>query len=254
MKLQAKINHKGKVFFANLQEALEIALVLRSGNENPNCYFAEDVKIETISFGDSFVGSVALGGSCNYQTVHFTPHGNGTHTECYGHISADNWTMFDTLKDFFFVAHLISIIPQKVENGDSVITLAQIKPFEAIFPIDALIIRTLPNEDEKKQRKYSNSNPPYFEPEVGKYLRENGVKHLLCDLPSVDKESDEGKLAMHKFFWDYPENIRKEATITELIFVPNHIKDGLYLLNLQTPTLAADAVPSRPILFLLTND
>lgn len=254
MQLQAKINHKGKVYFANLQEPLEIALALKAGDENPNCYFAEDLKIETINFGDTFVGSVALGGSCNYQTIRFTPHGNGTHTECYGHISAEKWTMFDALKEFFFVTHLITITPEKRENGDNVITLAQIKLFESIFPIDALVIRTLPNDDEKMKKKYSNTNPPYFEPEVGLYLREKGVKHLLCDLPSVDKESDEGKLAMHKYFWDYPQNIRKNATITELVFVPNDIHDGLYLLNLQTPTLDADAVPSRPVLFLLTNN
>jgi kynurenine formamidase len=162
--------------------------------------------------------------------------------------------MYDALQDFFFVAHLITVTPEKFENGDKVITLAQIKQFQAIFPIDALVIRTLPNHEEKMTKKYSNTNPPYFAPEVGLFLRENGVKHLLCDLPSVDKESDEGKLAMHKYFWDYPQNIRKNATITELIFVPNHIQDGLYLLNLQTPTLDADAVPSRPVLFLLTNN
>jgi hypothetical protein len=31
-------------------------------------------------------------------------------------------------------------------------------------------------------------------------FHESGIKHLLIDLPSVDKEHDEGKLVAHKAF------------------------------------------------------
>jgi kynurenine formamidase len=34
------------------------------------------------------------------------------------------------------------------------------------------------------------------------FLHESGIKHLLIDLPSVDKEKDEGKLLAHKAFWN----------------------------------------------------
>ena len=68
-------------------------------------------------------------------------------------------------------------------------------------------------------------------------------------MPSVDKEKDEGKLLAHKAFWDYPDNTRFEATITEFIFVNNSIIDGSYLLNLQTASMVNDATPSRPILY-----
>ena len=75
------------------------------------------------------------------------------------------------------------------------------------------------------------------------------VKHLLIDLPSIDKEKDEGALLAHKAFWNYPVTPRLDAFITELIYVPNEIKDGLYLLNIQIAPFETDAAPSRPILF-----
>jgi hypothetical protein len=49
------------------------------------------------------------------------------------------------------------------------------------------------NEPSKKSRKYSHTNPPYLE-EAAALSFESGIKHLLIDLPSVDKEKDEGKL------------------------------------------------------------
>jgi hypothetical protein len=39
--------------------------------------------------------------------------------------------------------------------------------------------------------------------------------------------------------------------VTELAFVPNELADGAYLLQLQVPELAGDAVPSRPLLYPL---
>jgi hypothetical protein len=65
----------------------------------------------------------------------------------------------------------------------------------------------------------------------------------------VDPEEDAGALAAHRIWWNYPENPRKKATITELIFVPDTVQDGLYLLNIQVPKIHSDAVPSQPVLY-----
>ena len=78
-----------------------------------------------------------------------------------------------------------------------------------------------------------------------------GVKHLLIDLPSVDKEIDGGALLAHRAFWEYPEKTNLERTITELIYVKNSILDGLYLLNLQISSFENDACPSKPVLYEL---
>ena len=82
-------------------------------------------------------------------------------------------------------------------------------------------------------------------------MAENKVKHLLIDLPSVDREKDGGKLLSHHAFWQVPENPRMEATISELIYVPDEIKDGQYLLELQFAPFDNDASPSRPVLYRL---
>lgn len=239
---------KGKTYEADLSKALDISIPLKEGDNNPNCYYAAPVKFETIRSGD-FVGSVALGGSVNYQAVIITPHGNGTHTECYGHISTDkDATLNKCLKRFHFVSQVITVSPVKKPNGDMVIGL---EAFLSRFQegVEAIVIRTMPNGQEKLHHQYSGTNPCYMDSRIAEFLRENNVKHLLIDLPSVDKEIDGGELKAHRAFWNMNGNIRKDCTITELIYVNNDIHDGLYLLNLQVTSLEIDASPSKPVLF-----
>lgn len=83
------------------------------------------------------------------------------------------------------------------------------------------------------------------------YLKEQGIKHVLCDIPSVDREDDGGKLLAHKAFFGVPESPRLDTTITELIYVDNSIEDGLYLLDIQIASFQSDASPSRPVLYRL---
>jgi hypothetical protein len=71
----------------------------------------------------------------------------------------------------------------------------------------------------------------------------------LIDLPSVDKEVDGGQLAAHHAFWNYPNQTQFHKTITELIYVPNEVPDGTYILNLQIAPFENDASPSKPILY-----
>ena len=114
---------------------------------------------------------------------------------------------------------------------------------------EAIIIRTIPNFDTKKSKKYSNTNWAYLLEEAAAYIKEVRIKHLLIDLPSVDREKDEGELLAHKAFWNYPLAPRLDATITEFIYVPTSILDGCYMLNLQIASFENDATPSKPILY-----
>ena len=67
---------------------------------------------------------------------------------------------------------------------------------------EALVIRTLPNSASKLSKKYSHTNPPFLAEDAAGFICESGIQHLLIDLPSVDKEKDEGKLLAHKAFWN----------------------------------------------------
>ncbi|MCC9165469.1 cyclase family protein [Pontibacter harenae] len=247
----ATITYQDQTYTFNPLKPLDISIPLHEGEPQAECFWAEPVAFETIRVGE-FVGSVVEGGSTNYKRVHVTPHGNGTHTECYGHISADaDATIHNCLKRFLFVAQLVTVQPQKLENGDEVVLLEDVeKQLEGIKP-EALILRTLPNTEDKFTRHYSGTNPPYLNHLLAEYLTALGIEHLLLDLPSVDREQDGGKLLAHRAFWQYPYNTRRRATITELIYVPDTIEDGLYLLNLQIASLQLDASPSKPVLYRL---
>ena len=135
------------------------------------------------------------------------------------------------------------------DNGDQVITLQQVQALLSEQKSEAIVIRTIPNDEEKKNRQYSFTNPPYVENSVMPFLIQQGIKHFLIDLPSVDKEQDDGKLLAHKAFWEYPEQNDKGRTITEFIFVPNEVTDGWYFMNLQVANFVNDAGPSRPVLY-----
>ncbi|MDH5597834.1 MAG: cyclase family protein [Cyclobacteriaceae bacterium] len=249
--MKLTVEHKNKTYWADFTKPMDISIPINHGDQNPNCYYAEPVTFETIRMGN-FVGSVREGGTVNYQKISLTPHGNGTHTECAAHIfDLEQQTINNTLKEFHFFCDLVSVSPQKNQLGDSIVTLENLLNHLPEDLNDALIIRTLPNDEDKLTRKYTETNPPYIEATVTEYLVKKGVKHLLIDLPSVDKEVDGGKLLGHKSFWKDGGNKTNLNTITELIFVRNEIPDGLYLLNLQIISLETDASPSKPILYLL---
>ncbi len=245
------IEHNQKKYKADTGKSLDISLPMFSGGNNPNAFGIQQPKFEPFKAGN-FVGSVAQGGNVNCENLFFNPHGNGTHTECLGHISKERVTINQCLKQFHFIAKLISIELSKKEN-DNVITLQNVKEITGNELPEALIIRSLPNDDKKRNEIYSGNNPAYLEAELCEWLREKNVKHLLIDLPSVDREEDGGTLAAHHAFWNYPQQPRFDATISEMISVPNEITDGTYLLNIQIASLETDASPSKPVLYSLSE-
>ncbi|MCF8237288.1 MAG: cyclase family protein [Saprospiraceae bacterium] len=248
--MEAFITIQGIRYRANLHHPVDISIPLVPDATTPNAYFAPPFRVEPVRMGN-FVGDTRLGGAVNFVNVMLNPHGNGTHTECYGHISTERVSLHHCLRQFHFSAKLISILPVHQENGDRMILAAQLAQALAGDRVEAVVIRSLPNHPDKAQRSWSGTNPVYLDPDGLQMLVDLGVRHILVDLPSVDREEDGGKLAAHHVWWGYPDHIRKDATITEMIFVPEEQKDGLYLLNLQIPSFVLDAGPSKPVLFPL---
>lgn len=239
------ILHHGNRQF-DLSKPTSIAIPFSTGDQ-VNCYYAPPFQVTPVVMG-SFIGDVHQGSPVNYMNVQVNPHGNGTHTECIAHISDMQITVPDILKEFHFVAQVITVQPQILDNGDEVLTLNSIQP-KLRSGMDAVILRTLPNEPSKRSMAYSGTNPPYLEASAALFFRDAGIKHILIDLPSLDREEDGGALAAHKAFWHFPENPRLHCTITELVYVPDLIKDDIYLLNLQIAPFCMDATPSNPVLY-----
>ena len=246
----------------DLSKPIDISIPLTNTDKNPIAWYIEKPEIEPVRFGN-WIGKVSEGSSTNFNNIFFNPHGHGTHTECLGHITRAFYSINQCLKQFFFTAQLISIEPENI-NGNLVITKEQIEKALQKDSTDAetssaLIIRTLPNLESKKHTNYSKTNPPYLAEEAAIYIREIGIQHLLIDLPSVDREEDEGKLLAHKAFWNVKDvnnlndDARLHSTITEMIFVEDKIEDGSYILNLQIASFENDASPSKPILFKINE-
>lgn len=243
--------------FFDTSKGLDISISLSSDSENPRAWYVEPPRFEVVR-ANGFVGSVAEGGGVNFRDIFFNPHGHGTHTECLGHITETVYSINELLKTSFFKTVLISVEPEKQWNEtakttDWVISKAQLTTLLAGIQTEALVIRTLPNGVSKKHKNYSSSNPPFIEKDAIEVLNAAGIKHLLIDLPSVDREEDGGVLAFHHAFWGVPENPQFDKTITEFIYVSDDIQDGNYILNLQTAPFENDATPSRPVLFEIFN-
>ena len=267
MKIAVEI--KDKTYRISPYNPFNIAIPLKFNGAQPNAYGVEKAVSKPCEAGE-LVGDTRRGGSCNFEQYSFIPHCNGTHTESIGHLTNERISVHESLKDVFIPATLVSVEPENASKAnetypvelnetDKLITKKLLE--NALQNVDenfleGLIVRTLPNDESKLVREYLNEIPPFFSLEAIRYIRENNVRHLLCDLPSIDRIFDEGKLANHRAFWNIErgkfetnENSFLENTITELAFISDEIKDGKYILNLQIAAFASDASPSRPVLF-----
>lgn len=272
MKIILEINDK--TYEINQSEPLNISIPLNFNGAQPNAYGAEKA-VSTPCQAGELVGDTRLGGSCNFEQYEFIPHCNGTHTESIGHITHERISIHESLQDAFIPSTLISVAPEKSNQTDETYSvdltendlLITRKAIEKALEksdenfLEGLIVRTLPNDEGKLTREYLNEIPPFFSTEAMLFLREKNVRHLLCDLPSIDRIFDEGKLSNHRIFWNIEQGKFETSetslvsnTITELIFVPEKISDDKYLLNLQIAPFSTDASPSRAVLFLVNSN
>lgn len=247
---------------------MSLAIPLHFAGSQPNIYgvdYAEERAVST----ETFTGDVSRGGSCNVSRLTIIPHCNGTHTECVGHITRQRIAVSDVLLPGLIPACVVSMSPAagdstpdsslpEIQEGDRVLDTAAVEKALSRCPDDfteALIVRTIPNDDTKVERHYSDNSAPYFSREAMHRILEAGVIHLLVDLPSVDRLIDDGAMSAHRVFWGVdqthrnPDTSDSVRTITELIYVPDSVPDGPCLLDLQIPELVTDAVPSRPVVY-----
>lgn len=256
-------------YTADTSDPVIISIPLNFNNDQPNTYNVSKASSSAYE-ADGFIGDTRRGGGCNFEEYKLITHCNGTHTECVGHISDERISVSKILKDSFFPATLITLEPEKasatadtyipsMKGSDIIITKnileEKLRNADKNF-LNAVIIRTLPNDRSKLTRNYMTDLPPYFSIEAMQYISNLNVHHLLLDIPSVDRTFDEGKLTAHHIFWNVPHGSHdvdktdhSVKTITEMIYAGDDIKDGVYLLNIQIPDFMADAAPSRVMLY-----
>ena len=258
-----------RIYEADCTRPIDLAIPMSFSDAQPNVHGIGKAYALTHEI-PGLVGDTRRGGSCNWQQYTLTPHSNGTHTESVGHIIDEPFPINQTLRSLLIPTTLITVATQKAEAcSDSYIPSK--KPEDLLITRQALeeklklasrsfcqgiAIRTLPNGPDKLSRDYQLNPPPYFSSEAMEYLVSLNVEHLLVDIPSIDRLHDEGKMHNHRLFWNIPLGIKHlspeaypRKTITELMYAPESVADGIYALNLQIPSFATDAAPSRPLLF-----
>lgn len=264
-----KFEIAGTEYMINDSNGTDISIPLDFHGDQPNTYDVDFASAIAFESGD-IVGDTRRGGSCNFEQYKFIPHCNGTHTECVGHISLERIHINRFASRLLIPVTLISVKPEDAETTidtydppmnkrDKLITesilASRLGKADKDF-LHGLIVRTIPNDDSKRSRRYSSNEPPYFSIEAMEYICTLGVQHLIVDMPSVDRAFDEGKLTAHHIFWnvvrgshDIDVASASPKTITEMVYVNESISDGRYFASVQIPNFCADAGPSRVILY-----
>ena len=271
MKISTHIN--GVDYLIDIEQAQSIAIALNFNGSQPNHFGAKLASSHAMQ-GGGFIGDTKQGGSCNVNILHLNPHCNGTHTESIHHVVDQSVNIGSITNNSLSSCLLISVTPinantlddesyfPSLAETDRVIDAKSLQQACSNLPLDeieSLVIRTLPNSNDKKSAIYGeHMQPAFFTTEAMSWIAQTSIKHLLVDFPSVDKMYDEGYLDNHHIFWNIPrashqldDNCRSDRTISEMVYVNDDIKDGLYCLSLQIPAFETDAAPSRPLLYPL---
>jgi len=260
----------GDAFRIDSAQGHDLSIPLRFGEDRLSAFGIGPAESSVVST-PWFCGDTKRGGSCNVEEYRLIPHCQGTHTECVGHVVDQDVAINDILRDAWIPATVLSIRPELVlQCQDQYAALT--KPDDTLIARDrlskaldqfndtrfhsAIIIRTLPNPSSKKTEKYDMA--PFLSNDAMAKLAGGPIQHLLVDLPSVDRMDDQGMLSNHRIFWglateghELETDKPSHRTITELIYVPNRVTEGYYLLNLQIPAFVADTAPSRPLIYPL---
>ncbi|MBS0396098.1 MAG: cyclase family protein, partial [Proteobacteria bacterium] len=201
------LTRAGRRYSADLSDPLSLAMPVDFDGVQPNHFGAPRAHAQPLEAVD-FVGDVRAGGTVNCERLSLTPHCNGTHTECVGHLTSDRIAVHEVLRGGLAVTRLVSVRPvaagdcgeqadPEADAGEAVITAAALARALATLPgeSEALVVRTLPNDAGKLGRRYTGAAPaPYFTAEAAALVVESGVRHLVVDLPSLDRAQDRGRL------------------------------------------------------------
>ena len=115
--MKANINLNGKNIEIDFSKGIDLAIPLLFNEDQPNTYGVQ--KATSKPYRDhQFVGDTRKGGPCNFETYIITPHCNGTHTECIGHITDERISVLSCLKEELIPTTLISVKPQKMIQND----------------------------------------------------------------------------------------------------------------------------------------
>ncbi|MGM7703031.1 arylformamidase [Pseudalkalibacillus sp. Hm43] len=169
-------------------------------------------------------------GSVNVGSVTFSTH-TGTHVDAPFHFDDDGKKMLDLKPDLYvgdaLVVHLEgreSITPEDLQNYD-------------LSEVERVLIKTASWKDRTKFPE----SITYLSPELAPFLKENGIRLIGVDVPSVD-QVDSKDLPAHHSLLDHNIHILESVMLDD-------VEEGIYeLIALPLPLAESDASPVRAIL------
>jgi len=267
----ARLDVDGAALLTDLAAGTSLARVLDFQGAQLRCFGASAPAITPLVVG-TFSGRVERGASCNCSVLTLAPHANGTHTEGVGHLTQEPLDAQRLIPQRLLIAALLTVDPDLAgdsregsdpapRSGDLLITRSGLErawpPTSLPLRCRAAVVRTLPN-DRDKFAEDGAAAAPFLSREAAAWLVGRGIEHLVLDVPSADRAADGGALTAHRIFFGLPpgstalaQALRRDCTITELAYAADSLADGWYFLSLQSPAIAGDAVPSRPVLYPL---
>ena len=109
--MDAKFLIDNKGYSLDFSKFHDLSIPINFNGEQPNTY-GVDKAISTAYEDGKFIGDTRKGGPCNFETYSITPHCNGTHTECIGHITDKRISILSSLNSALFPSTLISVLPK----------------------------------------------------------------------------------------------------------------------------------------------
>ena len=258
--MKINIEHNIKTYQIDSDDGVSISIPVQfNQNEHPKFYDESNPEKKYYK-SNGIEYNVDQNAGCNVPLITMNIHCSGTHTETAAHVIKDSCFISDISNLNFIPATLVSITPEsninedyhvKINANDQIITKKSLeKCFESNDEFsDCLIIRTLPNSDDKKNRNYNEDPHPFLSNDAILFLKKRRVKHIVIDTPSIDRFDDGGQLENHKIFFKNVDGSINKNTITELAFIPNDCIEGKYFICIGIPKFKLDAAPSNPIIY-----
>jgi arylformamidase len=250
---------KTRWFVPGEPQSVSREIFFKDGTRSVNAFHFSPITLKTVELEGQFIGDVTRGGSCNVDTLQYIPHGL-THLETSAHIlspSVNPPTVKDIpLENLSGIVYLIDLSRRGMKKGELIPPGVIQKKLEALtLPVSMLALKThssmLP-EDYDFSGKDFLSLAPETARVIHDYRSPNRIDCLILDLPSIDPESDGGKLAAHREYFGLPQTghnakDNEKRTLVELAWFAN-LEEGYYYAVITPPRFETHAVTTGIIL------
>src|SRR5215468_22359 len=108
--MNARMALGGRELVVDLSRPVSLALELDFSGPQPRHFGAPPASARPFE-APGFTGTVARGASCNCEVISLTPHCNGTHTECVGHLTRERLDAHRLIPRGLVPAFLTTVTP-----------------------------------------------------------------------------------------------------------------------------------------------